>query len=428
MTKKSVYEQGRTCRDCGEGYSVRSDSVRKYCYNCSPKHLGRRNDYANRGEEPNERLGVNPERADTEERRARSEAIEEGIKTRFEDLAREYLDTHSPLPPVPERIHAIRQEDMGFDTEQEMVALFSDYHYGSKIDPRVSAGMANYSPEIARERLTRWRDGILRFTQQDQFLLPVKTLHVFCLGDDMEGHGAMFGTQGLQMDMSLGFQVVGFVDDMSQVIPQLLSRYDKVIFYKVHGNHGRVAGKARDAYPPDNAELFAWQMIAERVTGYYDDKEVGFTDTGIRRIAGGPFEFYISPSFIMFLDILGFTHAIRHGHGIKGLQATYTGAIANKLRMNAIIGEVLNYYVKAHLHEAQNAENEIRGEIIQNGCFVGPSLLSVEMSSAAASLPSQEMWLLHPRKGITNRHRITLAEVDEVRQLEWIGRTGRTFR
>lgn len=354
-------------------------------------------------------------------------ATDKEVKARFEELAKTYLGEHAPLPPPPPKILATRREEMGFDTPQEAIALFSDYHYGSKIDKRVSAGLANYGEAISRERLTRWGNGILRFTQQDQFLLDIKTLHIFALGDDMEGHGAMFGTQGLQMDMSLGFQVVGFVDDMCQILPRFLARYDRIKVYKVHGNHGRIAGKARDAYPPDNAELFAWQMIAERLTGAYGGV-VETTDTGVRVYSGGPFEFYISPSFVMFLDILGWSFAIRHGHGIKGLQATYTGAIANKLRLNAVVGEVINYYVKAHLHEAQNAENEIRGEIIQNGCFVGPSLLSVEMSAAAANLPSQEMWLMHPQKGITNRHRITLAEVDEVRQLEWIGRTERVFR
>jgi hypothetical protein len=339
----------------------------------------------------------------------------------IEERLRVMLDERAPLPPVPAKIQAIRQEDMGFDTPQEAIVLFSDYHYGSRIDKRVSAGLAEYNIDIARDRAVRWRDGVLRFTQQDQFLLTVDTLHIFALGDDMEGHGMMFGSQGLQMDESLGFQVVGFVDDISAILPTFLARYKKIIVYKVHGNHGRIAKSAKEAYPPDNAELFAWQMIAERITGAYGGT-VSTTDTGVRAYTGGPIEFYISPSFIMFLDILGFTFAIRHGHGIKGLQATYTGAIANKLRLNAIVGEVLNYYIKAHLHEAQSAENEIRGEIIQNGCFVGPSLLSVEMSQAAANLPSQEMFLMHPRKGITNRHRITLAEVDEVRQLEFIGR------
>lgn len=333
----------------------------------------------------------------------------------------EYLNGLPPLPPIPARIKATRLSDMGFDTPQEMVALFSDYHLGQKTDKRSTSGLAEYNTDIARARLARWRDGLLRFSQQDQTLIKVDTLHIFALGDDMEGHGAMFGNQGLSMDMSLGFQVVGFAEDMSTVLPDLLSRYKKIKIYKVRGNHGRITARAKDDYPPDSAELFAWQIIAERLTGQLGGRP-HTTDTGIRCYEGGPIEFYISPGFIMFLDILGWTFAVRHGHGIKGLAATYTGMQDSKLRMNAIVGEVINYYVKAHLHEPQSTENEIRGESIQNGCFVGPSLLSVEMARAAANLPSQEMWLMHPKYGITSRHRITLAEVGEVRQLEWVGR------
>lgn len=341
------------------------------------------------------------------------------FQTEFDRLAQLHLKTHLPLPPIPDRINANRVEDMGFDTEQEMVLLFSDYHYGSKIDKRVSAGLAEYNPDIARGvRLPRYRDGALRFTQQDQHLITIKRLHILADGDELEGHGKMFGTQGLQMDMAMGFQVVDFVDDMSNILMDFLRRYEMVDVYKVPGNHGRTATSWKDAYPPDNAELFAWQMIAERLTSSYNSNRRWTDDLGVRHYEGGPFRFHITPAFIMFPEICGFLFALRHGHGIKGIQATYTGALDNMLRMNGILGENIQYYIKAHLHEAQSSESVIQGELIQNGCFVGPSLLSVEMSRAAANLPSQEMLLMHPRRGITNRHRITLAEVSEVRQFQ----------
>ena len=63
------------------------------------------------------------------------------------------------------------------------------------------------------------------------------------------------------------------------------------------------------------------------------------------------------------------------------------------------------------------------GEAIVNGCFVGPSLLSITMSRPAANIPSQEFFLLHPKHGLTHRHRIRLATVEEMREcLEWTGR------
>ena len=49
----------------------------------------------------------------------------------------------------------------------------------------------------------------------------------------------------------------------------------------------------------------------------------------------------------------------------------------NKYRLNAIAGEVINYHIIAHHYEPQSIESEIGGESIVNGCFVGPSDLSV---------------------------------------------------
>lgn len=332
-----------------------------------------------------------------------------------------HLRARTELPPVPERIKATRVAEMGFDTPQDAVMVFSDYHFGLRLEKSVSAGLAEYNPDIARARLSKWRDLGLRFAQQDQTLLTIDTLHLFSLGDDLEGSGRMYQSQGLQLAESIGLQVADFVEDMAQVLPEFLSRFRKIRVYKVRGNHGRLADSSKADYPPDNMELFAWQIIAERLTGQLGGR-LRRSDTGILCYEGGPIEFYISPGFMMFAEILGWTFALRHGDRMRGVAATYTGAIDTKLRLNAIVGSVLNYLVKGHGHEAQNVENEIKGEVIQNGSFVGPSLLSVEMSRASANLPSQEMFLLHPRYGITSRHRLTLAEIKDVRQLEWIGR------
>ena len=297
----------------------------------------------------------------------------------------------------------------------------SDLHYGSKVDRRVTAGLGEYNIDVARERLTRWRNGLLTFSMMDQVLLPLDTLHLFALGDDIEGHGKMFGSQAYQIQDSAAFQVLGFIEDTSRILLDLLARYAKIKVYKVHGNHGRIAASARDAYPPDNLEIMAWRNIADRirpVTGGEWTKD----KNGVEILEGGMIDFYISPSELMFVDILGWSFGIRHGHGIGSLSRTYTGALDNKRRLNAIVGEVLNYYCKAHLHQAESSENEINGETIQNSCFVGPSQLSLMSNMASANLPSQEFFLVHPRRGKTHSHRIYLADKTEIRQHRFIGR------
>ncbi len=339
----------------------------------------------------------------------------------LQERARQYLAEYRSLPPVPDFIRATKVEDMGFESSQVGVALFSDLHYYSRIDRRASNGFAEYNIDIARDRLARWRNGVLRFTQMNQVWVDLDELFILALGDDLEGHGKMFQSQALQMSESIIFQMMGFAEDMTSIILSYLERYPRLTIIKVPGNHGRTEARSRGAYTPDNFELMAWEIIAERVR-HQTGGEWTTSENGVRSLTGGQVDFHIHYGAIALFDILGWLCLGRHGHGIRGLQATYTGALDNKFRLNAVVGEIINYYFKAHLHEAQSSESEIQGEIMQNGCFVGPSLLSVEMSRAAANLPSQEFMLFHPKRGKTHHYRIHLAEVDEVRQVEVIGR------
>jgi hypothetical protein len=67
-------------------------------------------------------------------------------------------------------------------------------------------------------------------------------------------------------------------------------------------------------------------------------------------------------------------------------------------------------------------EREIGGKLIVNGCFPGPDLLSVK-TYHEANLPSQKLFAVHPRWGITHETEIYLASPDEVRQVPIYGGT-----
>lgn len=355
---------------------------------------------------------------------------EEVEATRREDLRSLVLDSANSLRPVPKHIQAVQVDKMGFHTPESMVALFSDLHYGSRVDRRASGGLGEYNIDLARQRLERWRDGVLRFAQMRQVLMKVPTFHGFALGDDFEGHGLIFPTQGIQMEGSAETQVAGFVVDMTQIILDLTQRFEHCVWYKTTGNHGRLSAKAKAAYGPDNMEIWAWELIAEAVSKQTGGKWVDqggsgankyISPNGMRSLTGGMVDFHIARPFFLMANIEGWTFYARHGHRIGSLRRTYTGAYDNKFHMNAVVGQIINFMVKGHLHEAETAEGEIGGEVIQNGCFVGPSLLSLEGNRPVANLPSQEIMFLHPRRRKTQQTRIHLADVDEVRQLEIVG-------
>lgn len=336
--------------------------------------------------------------------------------------AAEFLAQHKPLAAVPDNIATNRLEDMGYDSPIEAVMPFHDLHYGSEIDPRVNGGFAWYNIDVARERITRWRNLQLRFAQREQLTSTLEDGHVLALGDDLEGHGNMFGTQKFSMGEPIGFQYLGFVDDTSTVLLDLLAKYKHLTIYKVHGNHGRITASAKDSYAPDNIELMAWQNIADRIRASCGGEWEKMTPGGVRIMRGGLIDFYIASAPRMLANIVGFKFLALHGHGMKGIQSTYTGAMASKLAWNSVIGETINYMVKAHLHEAQQAEHEIGGAVIQGGCFVGPSDFSISMSRPMASLPSQELFFMHPTHGKVHHETLHLCSVAEQRQyIEWMG-------
>ena len=347
-------------------------------------------------------------------------------ETRRTELRYLILENANSIRVVPEHIKTTRVAEMGFDTPESMVALFSDLHYGSRIDRRMTGGIGEYNIDLARERLARWRDGLLRFTQMRQIYMDVPRFYGFALGDDFEGHGLMFGSQGIQMEVSVERQVAGFVVDMTQIILDLTQRFEHSVWYKVRGNHGRVTARDKDSYGPDNMEIWAWELIAEAVsrqTGgnwieYGDGADKYVSPTGMRSLVGGDVDFHIARPFFLMAEIEGRTFYARHGHKIGGLRRTYTGAYENKFHMNAIVGKVINYMVKGHLHTAESAEDELGGEVMQNGCFVGPSPQVLESSRPTANLPSQDMMFIHPVHGKTQQTRIHLATVAEIRDIE----------
>jgi len=392
-------KETRLCSFCGDKFETEQRSNRIYC----DTHL------RGRGTRQNVATPLV----------AAAVQVDEALKER----AAEFLNQHVPLPPVPPHILVSRLEEMGFDTPQEAVAGFHDLHWGSRIDARTTSGFAYYDLDVALERLTRWRNVLLRFTQREQVFTSVDQLHLLALGDDFEGHGAMFGTQALSLATPIGFQYLGFVDHVSQILLDFLSLYKHITVYKVLGNHGRISAKARDSYPPDNIELMAWTNIADRVRVQTGGEWQATTKSGVRVLKGGTIDFYIASSPTMLLEIMGWKFLIMHGHGVKGLSSTYTGIIDTKLRYNSLVGETINYLVKAHLHESQQAEHEIGGSIIQGGCFVGPSALSISGARPAANLPSQELFFMHPKHGKTQHHTLHLATIEEMRSMvEWVGR------
>jgi len=298
-------------------------------------------------------------------------------------------------PPLPE-------EDLGFGP-QHQVALFSDLHRGLIVDSQETGGLGGYNLDICRDRLAKWRDKVPRFRQTYRF--EVTKLWLLDLGDDFAGHGKMYPAQAYFLQEHLTEQVVGFVVDMEDVLRCFAAAYQRVHVVKVKGNHGRTGDKRGDRPERDNVETLAWRWIADRVRDL---------DNVTIEIAEG---------FFALVDILDHVFYLTHGEDILPASPyAQRGGLNTKLRMNSVLGRVINYLCLAHHHYKMTIEREIGGKLIVNGCFPGPDLLSVK-TYHEANLPSQKVFAVHPKWGITHETEIYLASPEEVRQVPVYGGT-----
>jgi hypothetical protein len=239
--------------------------------------------------------------------------------------------------------------------------------------------------------------------------MPVETYHLFALGDEFAGHGKMFTVQPFNLDNTILFQVIGFVDDMSRVITDYLQRYQRIVVYKVHGNHGRIGYKRDDLPQWDNMELLAWMMVRDRI------RSAGLGEDRV--------DFHITVSPFILAEIMGRTFLGTHGETTRPFSPYAASGVYNaKLRTNALLGEVDNYWVLAHHHVPYSMERELDGEIVGNGSISGPGDLAINRMREA-NLPSQKLFFVHPTHGITHPHTIHLATVEEILKVHVIGRT-----
>ena len=93
-----------------------------------------------------------------------------------------------------------------------------------------------------------------------------------------------------------------------------------------------------------------------------------------------------------------------------------TGGQNTKLRMNAVLGEIINYMCIAHWHHTMEFTKELAGTFMLNGSFIGPDMLSVKWLHEAV-LPAQKVFAVHPKYGITHKTDLTLASVEDIRDV-----------
>ena len=153
------------------------------------------------------------------------------------------------LPPVKK---PILKSSSG--VPETAVAVFADWQLG-KVTP-------DYNSNVAADRIELYTQKLLEITEIQRKHHPVNNLHVWMLGDIVEGE-EIFPGQAHLIDSGLYRQVgVNGPEILTKFLRTALENFEHVHVTGVIGNHGAVGGRARKQHDPEtNMDRLLYQII-----------------------------------------------------------------------------------------------------------------------------------------------------------------------
>lgn len=315
--------------------------------------------------------------------KARTEAIVDALTTVVQALPRQY----KPLPNV---IISDKR------TPEEAVLVLSDTQIGQWTRPEETGGLGDYNLNIFAERAEVLRRSVLSISQLHQKQRPLPVLNVFFAGDIADGE-QIFPNHIAHLDLDVAGQVMLAVDVFAPFLISLLDVYPKIRVLSVSGNHGR-AGKSKKEPGlrfRSNWDYIIAQFLRARLHEYED------------RI-----EWNIPETWFAIQEVQGWRFLVHHYDVVRGWMGLPFYGLdrydRNFSRLLHAHGQDYHYMIGGHFHNFADVETPV-GEWIINGAWPGASYHSLR-NLAVGSRPSQTMFGVHPKHGITWRYKIDLLD------------------
>ncbi len=307
------------------------------------------------------------------------------IKTEIVDLTYQAaFDAFSDfeLPAIPKPVH----KKSGPGEEEVAVAICADWQLG-KVTP-------SYNSNVCRDRIDIFADKILSITEMQRADHPVNDIHLWLMGDIVEGE-EIFAGQSHLLDSGIYRQVgVNGPEILSDLILKLLTGFENVHVVGVIGNHGSVGGRGRRDY---NGETNMDRLLYKIVSYIFkDEPRVTFNIPD----GHGERNFYA-------IDSIGdYSTLLIHGDQFPAPTATH--AYYKKVMgwKDGAIPETFQDVYMGHYH--QNAKMTLGNTILRiSGSPESYNTYAQEVL-AAMGRPSQPLQFVHPINGITGEYTVWL--------------------
>ena len=313
----------------------------------------------------------------------------------LEQLKKERAKTELIIDAVKEAVYKVpkiepqlRIPKAAQPDEEEMGLMLSDIHIGQTFTKADTNQLSEYNMEIYEQRLKTLSKSIVSIAQNHMKLYPIPVLHIFGLGDFVNGLNTAGAWGGAYMETDVVNQMFKGVGTLMKTLIEWTNVFPKIKFYGVYGNHGRGAKNGEK-------EIVNWDYILYQ-----------FLEQGLKNYDN--IEFRLTQSWWDLIEIKNHKFIITHGDDMKGFMGLpFYGMVRYERRVMGMIKEIYDYLLLGHHH--RNAEIETNsGSIIANGSFVGGDVFSMKRLQSTAT-PSQRTFGIHEKRGITWQYVVDLS-------------------
>jgi len=286
---------------------------------------------------------------------------------------------HKTWSPPGRRRQRHKNEDVGL--------ILSDLHIGHHHSFEETGGLSEYSIDTFIKRLKNLEKATTDIFELHSTLYKIPTLHIFCLGDIVDGMNNAGAWSPVYIETPIFDQIMIAMEHISASIAFWLSMFKEIKFYGIRGNHGRVA--------PSGAEkdYNNWDVL------FYKMLELKFANNS--RI-----KFVVPKTWWLMEEIRGHNFLMVHGDDVRSSGSAIKGLETFEQKMTGIIKKIPDYTLMGHFHNcAEFSTNS--GRLICNGSFVGGDVYSLK-TIHRASKSEQKIFGIHDIRGITWTYNIDL--------------------
>lgn len=276
------------------------------------------------------------------------------------------------LPPVKLREYKPRKHKRG---DEETAVLDCGDGHGGKIT-------TSFNKEVYRERMETMFDSAMTIINLHRNMYPINKLVIVNLGDNTQGENPHQGSKVGEIEMGARDQTTKIAAPAwNDLIGSLKQNFSEIIFEGFGGNHGH-----EKLAPETSREDFRLYDILQAGIG----QEKGITIN-------------IHEQWADIINIEGFRVFCFHGDGVPCQQGVPYFALDRKLKAWHMQYKGFHYALSAHFHKKYSSEIGAGVEHLMVSTLVSDDDWALK-KLGISSQPSQWLFGMHPRHGLTWRY------------------------